>query len=59
LAVDADRIADLSRRLDLVQAQLDELHARFASVPRLMELIIKHEDQLRAQDEGGDFVEGL
>jgi hypothetical protein len=58
LAVDADRIADLSRRLDLVQAQLDELHARFQSVPRLMELIIKHEDQLRAQDLGEDLIAG-
>lgn len=50
------RVNDLSRALELLAARQDELEARFDSVPKLAEMLVMHEDQLREQESGEDLV---
>lgn len=45
--------------VEFIAARQDELERRMDSVPRLTELLVKHEDRIRRQDEGEDLVEEI
>jgi len=53
------RVNDLARKIDLVQAQVDELFARFESALLLQKLdLAQNEDRIRRQDDGEEDLVG-
>jgi hypothetical protein len=53
-----ERVNGLCHEVELLRLGLDELAARFESVHKLAELLVRHEDRIRGGG-GEDLVEGL
>ncbi len=52
------RLAELNRKIELAQSQLDELFLRIESVPGLLEALAVHEEMLRKHESGDEDLVG-
>jgi hypothetical protein len=49
-------IQDLRMEIELLQLGLQEVNDRLDSIPRLAELLARHEDDVRGQEAGEDLI---